>query len=327
MRTPVKVAEPTKPKRTPVRLTQESVYWFYASENASPLVTPEFLAIQQRLLLPGQFAREHQNAWVDAADSLFSAADVDFAMSQGWTEPAYGDSQLAAAFVYFIDLGAINDPSVIACGHLNAVDHAVIDKLITFQGSREQPVQLAHVEATLLDCCRAFPPCLIRIESWQGLGSVQRLLALGLPVELYTPTIKTATEEWPILVHRFTDRTILLPRHARLREELLNLQYEVTAIGIRVTDKGKIHQDHAVAVRGVVAALQPFVLGEQVDLSHLEQLSPEEEAFHRQVAVFWGTPGIETHPDYVPADDVSGYEGRDMHWSRVAADGARRPLW
>src|SRR5690349_789871 len=137
------------------------------------------------------------------------------------------DPSLAAAFIYFIDLGAVHDPTVIAVGHLNALDHAVIDRLVTFQGSREQPVQLAQVEATLLDLCRRFPPCLIRIESWQGLGSVQRLLALGLPVELFTPTIKTATEEWPVLVRRFTDRTLLLPRHERLREELLNLQYEV----------------------------------------------------------------------------------------------------
>src|SRR5258708_15556084 len=36
-----------------------------------------------------------------------------------------------------------------------------------------------------------------------------------------------------------------------LREELLNLTYEVGPSGIRVIDKGAVHQDHAVAVRGV----------------------------------------------------------------------------
>jgi hypothetical protein len=215
---------------------------------------------------------------------------------------------------------------VIAIGHLDALDQAVIDKLLTFQGSREQPVQLARVEAVLLDCCAAFPPGLIRVESWQGLGSVQRLLALGLPVELFTPTQKTNSEEWPILVRRFSERTLILPKHERLREELLNLAYDVTPTGIRVTDKGKVHQDHAVAVRGVVAALQPWVLGDQVDYTHLEQLSPEEEAFHRQVATFWGTPGIETHPDYVPPDAEGVYD-RDMRWSRAGADGSRKPLW
>jgi len=36
---------------------------------------------------------------------------------------------------------------------------------------------------------------------------------------------------------------------------------------------------------------------------------------------------VSTHEDYVPDDRGGNYEGRDMHWSRVAADGARRPLW
>ena len=45
--------------------------------------------------------------------------------------------------------------------------------------------------------------------------------------------------------------------HARLREELLNLVYEVGAQGVRVIDRGRVHQDHAVAVRGVLAMLQP----------------------------------------------------------------------
>lgn len=96
---------------------------------------------------------------------------------------------------------------------------------------------------------------MIRIESWQGLSAVQRLTKYGLPVELFTPTAKTNSEEWPILSQRLVSRTLLLPPHPRLREELLNLTYEVGPTGIRVTDNGKTHQDHAVAVRGVVASL------------------------------------------------------------------------
>jgi hypothetical protein len=175
-----------------------------------------------------------------------------------------------------VDLGAVHDPSVIAIGRLDDLDRAVIDCLIAFQGSRQEPVLLAHVEARLLDCCTSFPPVLIRIESWQGLASVQRLQGLGLPVEIFTPTIKTNGEEWPVLVRRLTHRTLVLPRHERLREELLNLAYEMTPTGLRVTDKGKVHQDHAVAVRGVVAALQPWVRGEGVDLAVFETLTDED---------------------------------------------------
>src|SRR5439155_7694995 len=43
---------------------------------------------------------------------------------------------------------------------------------------------------------------------------------------------------------------------------LLNLVYEVGPSGIKVIDKGKVHQDHAVAVRGVVASLGTHAIGE-----------------------------------------------------------------
>ena len=43
--------------------------------------------------------------------------------------------------------------------------------------------------------------------------------------------------------------------HARLREELLNFTVEAGPSGPKVNDRGRVHQDHAVALRGVVASL------------------------------------------------------------------------
>jgi hypothetical protein len=132
----------------------------------------------------------------------------------------------------------------------------VITSLETFQGSHETPVQIAHVAQRLRDLAATRPVKKIRIESWQGVSAAQALTADRLPVELFTPTAKAHAEEWPLLVQALSGRTIVLPKHERLRDELLNLAYEVGPTGVRVIDRGKIHQDHAVAVRGVVAGLQ-----------------------------------------------------------------------
>jgi hypothetical protein len=86
-------------------------------------------------------------------------------------------------------------------------------------------------------------------------AAVQSLQRLGLPVELFAVTAKAHAEEWPILAQRLASRTIVLPKHDRLREELLNLTVDLGPQGVRLVDRGKIHQDHAVAVRGVVAGL------------------------------------------------------------------------
>jgi len=79
-------------------------------------------------------------------------------------------------------------------------------------------------------------------------------------VVLFSPTSKVHAEEWPVLANRLVSRTLRLFPHARLREELLNLTYEVGPSGVRVTDKGRIHNDHAVCLRGVVAGLAGPVL-------------------------------------------------------------------
>ena len=228
-----------------------AVFWWHSSENLSPKVTPTFLERQRRILMPAQYAREHENCWVDAADGFTSAAEVDAAMAHGWTEQREG--RPGVDYVAFVDLGAVHDPSVIAVGHVEG-DVAHIDRLLTFQGSREEPVQIATVEQAIRDLAGRFHLPKVRVESWQGIGAVQSLQRAGLNVELYTPTAKSHAEEWPVLAQRLASRTLVLPPHARLREELLNLVVELGPAGVRVIDRGQVHQDHAVAVRGVVAS-------------------------------------------------------------------------
>src|SRR5439155_22371413 len=123
-----------------------------------------------------------------------------------------------------------------------------LDALLTFQGSRAEPVQIQTLEQALLDLAARFNLTKVRIESWQGIGTVQRLERLGLPVELFIPTPKTNAEEWPQLAQRLSNGTLQLFPHARLREELLNLTVEVGPTGAKVIDRGRVHQDHAVSV-------------------------------------------------------------------------------
>jgi hypothetical protein len=247
------------------------VLWRWCGHNRSPLVTQDFLDRQRRLLMPAQFAREHQNLWVDAADSFTSATEVDSAMGRGWAMQHEGEK--GRRYRGFVDLGIVSDPTVIALGHEDA-GVIFIDLLQTFQGSREQPVQLDAVESALQDLSERFTVDQWRIESWQGVAAVQSLQRAGLPVELFAPTAAAHASEWPILAQRLSSRTIALPRHERLRDELLGLVYEVGPRGVRVVDKGRVHQDHAVAVRGVVASLHGSN-GDTVSIARTIGFNPE----------------------------------------------------
>jgi hypothetical protein len=229
-----------------------STYFYYSSENLSPRVTAAFLARQRHVLMPGQYAREHQNQWVDSADSFTSAAEVDDAADGAWVESPTGEPR--REYQMAVDLGAVHDPTVIGVGH--AEDGLIcIDRLMTFQGSRETPVQFVDVEAALVALAAAFPPTRIVVESWQGLPVVQSLARRGWPVEVFTPTARTVADQWNTLSQALVSRRLVLPVHARLREELLNLTVEIGPAGPKVIDRGQIHQDHAVVVRMLTAAL------------------------------------------------------------------------
>jgi hypothetical protein len=179
-----------------------STSFYYSSENLSPRVTAAFLARQRHVLMPGQFAREHQNSWVDAADSFTTAEVVADGMDGSWIETPVGVP--GVAYRIAVDLGAYHNPSVIGIGHTEDM-LICIDKLITFQGSPERPVQFADVKATLVAEARAFPGP-IEIETWQGLPVVQELAREGWPVMAFTPTARTVADQWNTLSQALVSR-------------------------------------------------------------------------------------------------------------------------
>src|SRR5262249_60937482 len=122
------------------------------------------------------------------------------------------------------DLGLVHDATVLTLGHREGA-LTCIDRIITLQGTRAAPVQLEAVEEAISALDQAFNVGRVRIESWQGAHVGQGLARRGPPVEVMTPTAKTNAEEWPALIQALATHTLILPRHERLREELLNLAY------------------------------------------------------------------------------------------------------
>jgi hypothetical protein len=135
------------------------------------------------VLVPAAYAREHQNQWIDSADSFVSAEDVDRAMMSSWREQHDGID--GVEYEAAVDLGVVHDPTVIAVAHRDDDGRVVLDCMQTFQGSKRRPVELSAVESALLDLSQRFRLTRIQVESWQGMELAQRLEAQGLPVEIF----------------------------------------------------------------------------------------------------------------------------------------------
>lgn len=230
-----------------------AVFFEHSTVNRSKLVTPEFLARMRRLKHPLLFAREHQNSWQDADDSFVLVEHVDAAMGRGWDGSVLPEA--GVRYAGFVDIGLVSDPTVIAVGHdVDGVAH--IDKLITHQGSRQRPVSLPGLRSELRSLAELWRLSPLVIESWQGLTIAADLVRDGVRAEVRTPTAQSQSEMWSALAAELGAGNVTLAKHDRLREELLNLRVELRPTGaLRVFDRGRVHQDHAVAVGGVVQLL------------------------------------------------------------------------
>jgi len=230
-------------------------FWYWSGDaTLSPKITKAPLERQRKILMPGQFAREVQNAWIDAATSYCASEDVECCMATEWREQHRGIP--GAEYVAYLDIGLTHDPSVCAVGHRDADGTIVIDTIRTFRGSKQRPVRISTLRECLVDLAQRFPGLnRIFVESWQGVALAEELTRLSLPVEVLHPTPKLLQDQWGLFAQALAAGQFVCFPHADLRTELLNLSVEVGPQGARVVDRGQVHQDHAVACRGVVAAL------------------------------------------------------------------------
>lgn len=126
---------------------------------------------EQRQRLPDPvFAQLFLNEWTQAAGSFLDPAVVDAAFClEG---PALERDQ-RKVYAAGLDLGTVNDRTVLAIGHRDG-DGVVLDRMMTWEGSRKQPVDFAEVEAFIVEAHQRFNFSL-RLDPWQGLDLAQRL--------------------------------------------------------------------------------------------------------------------------------------------------------
>ncbi len=233
-----------------------NVFYFHTHENLSPKVTTAYLERQRGILSAFDYAREHENTWVDDASAIVQTEDVDACMGHGWREQTLGKPE--KHYVCAVDLGTVSDPSVVSVGHLEDDDGAIyIDRIVVVKGEKKRPVSLVAIEEIVRQLDDGFKLAQVKIESWQGLMMAERLVKFGrVPAEILEPTLKTQMREWPLLSQRITDRMIVFPFHPLLRRELLGLTWEATSSGMKVVARDRAHQDVAVTVRMIVAMLE-----------------------------------------------------------------------
>lgn len=221
-----------------------------------PWLDPDDLDEQRRLLTESAYARLMLNRWTAAEDRL---VDPD-ALRDAVTLDGPLDPRPGRRYVAGVDVGLKHDRTAVAVCHAEPVDvgdgqggtrraqRVVLDRLLVFAGTKTRPVQLADVEAALVEVHRAYR-ARVRLDPWQAVGLAQRLRGRGVHVDEVAFTQQSVGRLASVLHLLLRDRLLALPADDDLLDELANVRLRETAPGIvRMNHDPGRHDDRAIAL-------------------------------------------------------------------------------
>lgn len=229
----------------------------------APWLDPERLAEQRRRLSDSLYARLFENEWVASEDRLASPDDLAACVTLAGPLPPYPDRR----YVIGLDVGLKADATVAAICHAEPIAggedgereigmRVVLDRMEVWQGSRSNPVKLADVEEWLAEASRAYNYAPVRYDSWQAVGSAQRLAARGVRVDEYVFHPSSVGRLASTLLMLVRERLLDLPDDPALVDELVNLRLRETSPGVlRLDHDPDRHDDRAVALALAASAL------------------------------------------------------------------------
>ncbi len=224
---------------------------WHVHEVPGPLPWVDPTDLQAQGLRDSEYARLHLNQWTAAEDRLVNAEDLAAAaVLEGEQEARPG-----IAYTVSVDLGLVNDKTVVAVGHAEPTGEAgapkrvVIDSLRRWRGTRVRPVQIGEVESYLALTAKRYNNAKILADPWQAAGMIQRLQSQGVRCEPF-PFTTTSTGRIGQALHlALHNRLLWIPNDENLLSELARVRLRETGIGqARLDHDSGDHDDQAVAL-------------------------------------------------------------------------------
>lgn len=224
-----------------------------------PWIAPEALAEQRALLTDSQYARLHLNIWSASEDRLVSVENLAAAVTLGGPQPYHG----RVTYRIGVDLGLRHDATAIAVAHAERAGddgkarRVVLDRMVTFAGTREREVNLGEVEAAIVECWHTYGRPRVRLTPWQAVGLAQRLRRQGIAVEEWSYSARRYGALTSLLYALLRDGLLDLYDAPGLVDELANIRLTETSVPgvLRVTHDAEHHDDMTTALGMAALAL------------------------------------------------------------------------
>ncbi len=152
------------------------------------------------------------------------------------------------SYILALDVGVKSDATcaVVCHGSDGAV---VLDRIMTWRGSRENHVDLAEVERWIVRAWKDYGHPRVRFDPWQAFHLSQRLAAAGVRTEEFTFSSASVGKIALTLYNLIRAHQLALPEDPELIDELSNVRLRESSPGVfRLDHDASRHDDRAVAL-------------------------------------------------------------------------------
>lgn len=214
-----------------------------------PWISSDDIEEQRRLLPEWEFNRLIMNIWQAADDKLTNIDDVRAAVVlDGPQDPPPTWKTPRPKYVIGLDVGLKRDRTVASVCHAEG-DRVILDRQQTWSGTRDNPVDLNHVEAWLLQASRTYFKAPVVFDPWQAAHLSQNLSRAKVKVIEFSFGQASAGKLALTLHTLLRDHRLAIYEDEDLIDELMNVRLEERAPGVyRIDHDSGSHDDRVISL-------------------------------------------------------------------------------
>ncbi len=225
----------------------------------SPWADPARLAEQRARLPQPVYQALFENIWVEAEGAFLDAAAIRRAFTlPGPSAPVDGRRYIGA-----LDLGLVNDRTVLAVGHREGSD-VHLDAMQVWRGTKASPVSLGEVRDAILAAHRRYELRAVHYDRWQAHRLTEELAESGVRTVPFEFSSASKQRYSGALLQSLNEGTLRLFEPGGLESELAGLTIRTTGSGWTFDHSRRGHDDMSVALALLVLQLSSNAPGRPV---------------------------------------------------------------